>query len=104
MRVLVTGGAGYIGSHTVKALALAGFEPVVLDDLSNGHRDAVTGHTLITGSMGDAALIKETIQRYEIGAVLHFAASAYVGESVRDPRKYFNNNVGNTLSLLVAIL
>lgn len=104
MRVLVTGGAGYIGSHTVKALALAGFEPVVLDDLSNGHRDAVAGHTLITGSMGDAALVKEIIQRYEIGAVLHFAASAYVGESVRDPRKYFNNNVANTLALLGAML
>jgi UDP-glucose-4-epimerase GalE len=104
MRVLVTGGAGYIGSHTVKALALAGFEPVVLDDLSNGHRDAVAGHTLITGSMGDSALVKETIQRYEIGSVLHFAASAYVGESVRDPRKYFNNNVANTLALLGAML
>ncbi len=76
----------------------------MLDDLSNGHRNAVASHTLITGSMGDAALVKETIYRYEIGAVLHFAASAYVGESVSNPRKYFNNNVANTLALLGAML
>jgi UDP-arabinose 4-epimerase len=104
MRVLVTGGAGYIGSHTVKALGLAGFQPVVLDDLSNGHRDAVGDHPLIEGSMGDAALVRETLKRYEIGAVLHFAASAYVGESVQNPRKYFDNNVANTLTLLGAML
>jgi UDP-glucose-4-epimerase GalE len=104
MRVLVTGGAGYIGSHAVKALGRAGLEPVVLDDLSNGHRDACTRHILITGNTGDAALVKETIHSYEIGAVLHFAASAYVGESVRNPRKYFDNNVANTLTLLGAML
>jgi UDP-arabinose 4-epimerase len=104
MRVLVTGGAGYIGSHTVKALAAAGFEPIVLDDLSNGHRDAVAGHTLITGSMGNAALVREAIQGHEIAAVLHFAASAYVGESVTNPRKYFDNNVANTLTLLGTML
>jgi UDP-arabinose 4-epimerase len=104
VRVLVTGGAGYIGSHTVKALARAGFEPVVLDDLTNGHRDAVPHHPLIEGSIGDAALVQEIVRRHEIGAVLHFAASAYVGESVRNPRKYFDNNVANTLTLLGAML
>jgi UDP-glucose-4-epimerase GalE len=104
MRVLVTGGAGYIGSHTVKALAQEGFEPVVLDDLSNGHRDALLNHILIQGSIGNAELVREAIERYEIRAVLHFAASAYVGESVRNPRKYFDNNVVNTLSLLGTML
>jgi UDP-arabinose 4-epimerase len=104
MRVLVTGGAGYIGSHTVKALAVAGFEPVVLDDLSNGHRDAVGDHLLIEGSIGDGTLVRETLKHHEIGAVLHFAASAYVGESVQNPRKYFDNNVANTLTLLGAML
>jgi len=104
MRVLVTGGAGYIGSHAVKALARNGFEPIVLDDLSNGHRKAAGEHPLIEGNIGAAALLRETIHRYEIGAVLHFAASAYVGESVRNPRKYFDNNVANTLTLLGAML
>jgi UDP-glucose-4-epimerase GalE len=104
MRVLVTGGAGYIGSHAVKALALAGFEPVVLDDLSNGHRAAVAKYPLIEGSIGDAALVHEIVQRHEIGAVLHFAASAYVGESVQNPRKYFDNNVASTLTLLGSML
>jgi UDP-glucose-4-epimerase GalE len=104
MRVLVTGGAGYIGSHTVKALAQEGFEPVVLDDLSNGHRDALLNHILIQGSIGNAELVREAIERYEVRAVLHFAASAYVGESVRNPRKYFDNNVVNTLSLLGTML
>jgi UDP-arabinose 4-epimerase len=104
MRVLVTGGAGYIGSHAVRALAQSGFEPVVLDDLSNGHREAAGGHTLIEGSIGDVELMRETIRKQEIGAVLHFAASAYVGESVRNPRKYFDNNVSNTLAMLGAML
>jgi UDP-glucose-4-epimerase GalE len=104
MRVLVTGGAGYIGSHTVKALAVAGFEPMVLDDLSNGHRAAVGDHLLIEGNIGDGALVRETLKSYEIGAVLHFAASAYVGESVQNPRKYFDNNVANTITLLGAML
>jgi UDP-glucose-4-epimerase GalE len=104
MRVLVTGGAGYIGSHAAKALTEAGYEPVVLDDLSNGHREAVGEHPLVVGSIGDAGLVRDTIQRYETGAVLHFAASAYVGESVRDPRKYFDNNVTNTLTLLRVML
>ena len=104
MRVLVTGGAGYIGSHAVKALALAGFEPVVLDDLSNGHRGAVLRHPFIEGSIGDAELVQETIRSHEIRAVLHFAASAYVGESVRNPRRYFDNNVANTLTLLGVML
>jgi UDP-glucose-4-epimerase GalE len=104
VRVLVTGGAGYIGSHAAKALALAGYEPVVLDDLSNGHRDAASRHIFVEGNIGDGQLVRETIERYGVRAVLHFAASAYVGESVRNPRKYFENNVANTLALLGAIL
>jgi UDP-glucose-4-epimerase GalE len=104
MRVLVTGGAGYIGSHAVKALGGSGFEPVILDNLSNGHREAAAGHLFVEGNIGDAMLVRDTIQRYEIGAVLHFAASAYVGESVENPRKYFENNVANTLQLLGAML
>lgn len=104
MRVLVTGGAGYIGSHAVQALAEAGYEPVVLDDLSNGFREAAGDRPLIVGNIGDAALVRETIREHRISAVLHFAASAYVGESVRDPRKYFDNNVTNTLTLLRAMM
>ena len=104
MRVLVTGGAGYIGSHAVKALAAAGFDVVVLDDLSNGHRDAVGSHVLIEGDIGDTNLVRQTLRSYDIQAVLHFAASAYVGESVQNPRKYFDNNVANSLALLGAML
>jgi UDP-arabinose 4-epimerase len=77
---------------------------VVLDDLSNGHREAVRSSPLIAGNMGDSDLVRQTLRDYEIGAVLHLGASAYVGESVRDPRKYFDNNVANTMSLLGAML
>lgn len=103
-RVLVTGGAGYIGSHTAKALAREGFEPVVLDNLSTGHRWAVKWGPLIEGDLADAALIRKTLRDYGVEAVVHFAASADVGESVRNPRKYYRNNVVNTLNLLDAML
>ncbi len=104
MRVLVTGGAGYIGSHTVKALARSGYDPVVLDDLSNGHRDAIGSAPFVEGDIGDATLVRDTITRHDIGAVLHFAAYGYVGESVVEPRKYFDNNVSKTLTFLGAML
>jgi UDP-arabinose 4-epimerase len=103
-QVLVTGGAGYIGSHTAKALAHFGFQPVVLDDLSEGHRWAVKWGPLAQGNLADGNLIRRLIATYGIEAVIHFAAHAYVGESVRRPREYFYNNVVNTLNLLGALV
>ena len=104
MRVLVTGGAGYIGSHTAKALVGAGFEPVVLDDFSGGHRWAVKWGALVEGNLGDSAFVRRIISEYRAVAVIHFAASILVGESMTNPQKYFWNNVVNTLRLLDAML
>lgn len=104
INVLITGGAGYIGSHAAKALALAGFQPVVLDNLSTGNRQAVQWGPLIEGDVRDKALIEETVAAYRINAVLHFAANAYVGESMVSPRKYFQNNVANSLELLGTLI
>src|SRR6202048_765098 len=104
MRVLITGGAGYIGSHTAKALARVGIEPVIYDNLSTGHRWAVKWGPLVEADLCDYQALKETIEQYDITAAIHFAAHAYVGESVREPRKYFQNNVTNTLNLLDALL
>ena len=98
--VLVTGGAGYIGSHTAKQLARAGFYPVVLDNLSRGHARAVKWGPLVCGDLADSELIRRVIEGHAIQAILHFAAYAYVGESMVDPRAYFSNNVQNTLKLL----
>ncbi len=103
-RVLVTGGAGYVGSHTAKALAGAGFEPVVFDNLSTGFRSAVRYGPLAEGELEDAAFIRKTLESYGIESVLHFAASISVGESVENPQKYFSNNVVNTLHLLDAMV
>jgi UDP-glucose 4-epimerase len=100
--VLVTGGAGYIGSHCCRALDAAGYHPVVYDNFSTGHRSFVTG-SLVTGDLRDGAGLAHTFARHDIVAVLHFAASSLVGESVADPRKYYINNVGGTLSLLDAM-
>jgi UDP-arabinose 4-epimerase len=104
MRVLVTGGAGYIGSQTAKALALAGHEPVVYDNLSSGHRWAVKWGASVEGDLADTHLLATTLRAHRIEAVLHFAASIQVSESVENPRKYFWNNVVNTLRLLDAAL
>ena len=98
--VLVTGGAGYIGSHTCKALAQAGYLPVTYDNLVHGHRWAVQWGPLVEGDLADADLLKATIERYRIGAVVHFAGYCYVGESMASPAKYFRNNTVNTLTLL----
>ena len=100
--ILVTGGAGYIGSHTCKALAHAGFVPVVLDNLTTGHKTAVRWGPLIEGDIRDRDLVERTIREERIEAVVHLAGHAYVGESMRDPGKYFANNVGGSLSLLEA--
>ncbi len=102
--VLVTGGAGYIGSHTCKALAAAEYVPVVLDNLSAGHAWAVKWGPFVKGDINDVELLRETIKQFDIEATIHFAAFAYVGESVNEPRKYFQNNVSNTLVLLNTLL
>jgi UDP-glucose-4-epimerase GalE len=104
MRVLVTGGAGYIGSHTAKALAMAGCEPIVYDNLSEGHRWAVKWGPLVEAQLSDRDRLRHTIRNFRIQGAIHFAAHAYVGESMREPRRYFRNNVSNTLILLDALL
>lgn len=101
--VLVTGGAGYVGSHCCKALAAAGFVPVVFDNLSTGHRDFVKWGPLVEGDIRDLAAVAETIQRLRPVAVMHFAALALVGESVRNPGRYWEVNVGGTLTVLEAM-
>ena len=98
--VLVTGGAGYIGSHTCKALSRAGYQPVVYDNLSRGHREAVRWGPLEVGDIHDAARLAAVIARYRPASVLHFAAFAYVGESIEQPQMYYHNNVAGSLSLL----
>lgn len=100
--VLVTGGAGYIGSHTCKALAEAGYDPIVYDNLVYGHEWAVRWGPLEKGDILDGARLDEVMRRYEPIAIIHFAAFAYVGESVKDPGKYYRNNVGGSLSLIEA--
>lgn len=98
--MLVTGGAGYIGSHTCKALAAAGYLPVSLDNLSLGHRRLVKWGPLIEADLADGARLLSALREYRVGSVIHFAASAYVGESVRDPAFYYRNNLLTTLNLL----
>lgn len=100
--VLVTGGAGYIGSHTVRHLASQGRKVVVLDNLVYGHREAIVDPEveLVVGDIGDKTLLRELFSRHGFGAVVHFAAYAYVGESVTDPLKYYRNNTAEPLGLL----
>lgn len=102
--VLVTGGAGYIGSHTCKLLAQAGYLPIAYDDMSMGNHSAVRFGPLVVGDIGDGESIEKTINKYKVSSVIHFAASAYVGESVAAPRKYFNNNLCKTISLLDCLM
>lgn len=102
--VLVAGGAGYIGSHTVKELRRAGFRPVVFDNLSSGHRDAVKGTELLEGDLRDPAAIKRAFEGRGFAAVLHFASLIQVGESYANPRKYYLQNLLTSLNLLEAAL
>lgn len=102
--VLVVGGAGFIGSHMVLALQEAGYEPIVLDNLSKGHCDAVLGAELVVGDMADVPLLEKLFQQYTFLAVMHFASYIEVGESVLLPGKYYQNNVSATLSLLQTML
>ncbi|MDB9437514.1 UDP-glucose 4-epimerase GalE [Dolichospermum lemmermannii CS-548] len=105
--ILVTGGAGYIGSHTVLALKQAGYEVVILDNLVYGHRDLVEQVLrveLIEGDTSDRLLLDNLFQSRNFAAVMHFSAYAYVGESVTDPAKYYRNNVLGTLTLLESML
>ena len=98
--ILVVGGAGYIGSHINKRLYQKGCETVVFDNLVYGHREAVRWGILETGDLSDTERLEEIFEKYNIDMVFHFAAYAYVGESVTEPSKYYNNNVANTLHLL----
>ena len=104
--ILVTGGAGYIGSHAVKALEERGFETIILDSLVYGHRDLIETNLkakLVAGDINDRAFLDRLFTTTKIDAVMHFAAFAYVGESVTDPAKYYRNNVVGTLTLLDAM-
>jgi len=103
MKILVTGGAGYIGSHACKALAKAGYTPVVYDNLIYGHEWAVQWGPLEIGDIADRHRLDSVIEKYDPKAVMHFAAYAYVGESVQNPGKYYRNNVAGTLTLLEAM-
>jgi UDP-glucose 4-epimerase len=103
MTVLVCGGAGYIGSNMTALLARAGHIPVVFDNLSKGHRAAVRDARLIVGDLADRDLLVRTLREHTIEAVMHFAASIEVGESVAEPLKYYRNNLSNTQNLLSAM-
>lgn len=98
--VLVTGGAGYIGSHTVQQLVERGERVVVIDNLSTGFREAVLGASFVEGNVGDIDLVSRVLEAHRVDAVLHFAAHTVVPESVSDPLKYYGNNTGNTRNLL----
>ncbi len=102
--ILVTGGAGYIGSHACKALHAAGFVPVSYDSLVHGHREAVKWGPLVEGDLADAVRLSQTIRQHGIEAVIHFAGFTFVGESMSAPGKYFRNNFANTLALLDAMV
>ncbi|QTA79239.1 UDP-glucose 4-epimerase [Desulfonema limicola] len=102
--VLIIGGAGYIGSHVCKYLAQKGHHPVVLDNLVYGHGNAVKWGPLIKGNAGDTEILNKLFSDYKFSGVMHFAAFAYVGESVKDPARYYRNNVCETINLLDALI
>jgi UDP-arabinose 4-epimerase len=104
LSILIVGGAGFIGSHTAKLIAASGRKPVVFDNLSSGHRWALRWGVFEEGDLGDRAAIDAVLERHDVEAVIDFAAHIEVGESVRNPRKYFRNNLVNTLNLLDAMV
>src|SRR4051812_34614598 len=99
-RILVAGGAGYIGSHTCKALKRAGYEPVTLDNLCLGHRDFVRWGPLVVADIADTSAVTKACKDYQVAAAIHFAAYAAVGESIQEPAKYYANNVVGSYRLL----
>jgi UDP-glucose-4-epimerase GalE len=103
-RVLITGGAGYVGSHCAKALDAAGHQGIVFDNLTFGHREFVRWGPLVEGDVRDSAALASVFDSHQIAAVMHFAALAYVGESVTEPSRYYDNNVHGTMVLLDAML
>lgn len=104
MNILVVGGAGYIGSHMVKQLSAKGFSIVVLDNLSTGYRDSARYGNLVIGDLADVNFLENLFSQYQFSAVMHFAASSLVSESISDPAKYYRNNVAGTLNLLEVML
>ena len=98
--ILVTGGAGYIASHVVKELLHQNHKPIIFDNLQSGHRKATKNALFIEGDLSDQRKLAKAFQTNSIDAVMHFAADCLVGESVKDPLKYFNNNVKNSLKLI----
>jgi UDP-glucose 4-epimerase len=102
-KILITGGAGYIGSHVVKALGEQGYDVLVFDNLSTGHADAVLHGKLIQADLSDTAMLAKALDEFKPAAVMHFAASIEVAESVREPLKYYRNNAANAVNLLDAM-
>jgi UDP-glucose 4-epimerase len=103
MRILVTGGAGYVGSHCLRVLLAAGHEVVVYDNLSRGHQKAVPGGSLVQGDLTEEAKLASLLTERKIDAVMHFAALALVGESVEQPELYYRNNIVGSFHLLEAM-
>jgi UDP-glucose-4-epimerase GalE len=104
LNILVTGGAGFIGSHACKALAKSGYLPVTYDNLCRGHREVVKWGPLEVGDIADTGRVRAVLERYQPAAVMHFAAYAYAGESVEKPLLYYRNNVGGSAALLQALI
>ena len=102
--VLITGGAGYIGSHVCKYISAKGYHPIAVDNLICGHKNAVRWGSFFEGSIADSDFLNQIFKEFDVHAVMHFAAFCYVGESVSRPDKYYNNNVANTLKLLDAMV
>lgn len=102
--ILVTGGAGYIGSHAVRLLAESGYNPIIVDDLSRGFEKLAQGRQIIKGNIGDYSFLSSVFKKYDFDSVMHFAAFALVGESVKEPLKYFRNNTVSSINLIKVML